>query len=196
MVKSLGYDVVTSDADSADLGAVIAQERPDVALIGIGENSDRALQLIAAIVRGAFCPVIAVLETYDAEWLDDAAQRGVYAYIVDTRLEEFRSAIGIALQRFDEFQTAQGAFDRPNADIRREDGQARARERNALELYDGVYQELVIARLALDLELPTKSREALLSALESAAAIINRSVSDLRKDGVPLSELIKDAAPA
>ena len=63
-------------------------------------------ELITEIVRGAFCPVIALLRGYDAEWIDEAAKRGVYAYIVDTRPEELQSAIEITLRRFAELQDA------------------------------------------------------------------------------------------
>ena len=68
-------------------------------------------------MRGAFCPVIALLRGYDADWIDEAAKRGVYAYIVDTRPEELQSAIEITLRRFAELQDAQGAFERRNAEI-------------------------------------------------------------------------------
>lgn len=40
-----------------------------------------------------------------------------------------------------------------------------------------------------------ESREALLGALENARSIVSRSLDDLRSEGVPLEELIGDAAP-
>ena len=62
--------------------------RPDVALVGLGTDSDHALGLISAIVREAFCPVIALIPVYDAPWIEEAARRGIFAYIVDARPEE------------------------------------------------------------------------------------------------------------
>jgi response regulator NasT len=195
VVSGLGHEVIAQEIHVADVGAVTARERPDVALVGLGESSDHALELITEIVRGAFCPVIALLETYDAPWIDLAAERGVYAYIVDTRPEELQSAIDITLRRFAEFQDVQGAFERRNAELLRENELTLTRRRHVLELHDGVVQGLAVAQLALDLDRREESREALLSALENTRAIVSRSLEDLRSEGVPLAELIGDAAP-
>jgi AmiR/NasT family two-component response regulator len=195
VVRDLGHEVIAQEIHVADVGAVTARERPDVALVGLGESSEHALELITEIVRGAFCPVIALLETYDAEWVDRAAQRGVYAYIVDSRPEELQSAIDITLRRFAEFQNLNGAFERRNAELLRKTELTLTRRRHVLELHDGVVQGLAVAQLALDLDRRDESREALLGALENARAIVSRSLDDLRSEGVPLEELIGDAAP-
>jgi len=194
VVGGLGHDVIAREIDVTEVGGVTARERPDVALVGLGESSDHALELITEIVRGAFCPVIALLEAYDAAWVDQAAQRGVYAYIVDTRPEELQSAIDITLRRFAEFQAVQGAFERRNAEMIRESELTVSRRRNVLELYDGVVQELAVAHLALELEKPEESREAMLGALENARAIVGRSLDELHGAGVSVDQLIKDAA--
>ena len=195
VVRELGHEVIAQEIHVSDVGAVTARERPDVALVGLGTSSEHALELITEIVRGAFCPVIALLADYDAEWVDQAAQRGVYAYIVDTRPEELQSAIDITLRRFAEFQNVQGAFERRNAEILRDSELTLVRRRHVLELHDGVVQELAVAHLALELDRRDQSREALLGALENARAIVSRSVDDLRSEGVPLEQLISDAAP-
>lgn len=195
VVRELGHEVIAQEIHVSDVGAVTARERPDVALVGLGVSSEHALELITEIVRGAFCPVIALLADYDAEWVDQAAQRGVYAYIVDTRPEELQSAIDITLRRFAEFQNVQGAFERRNAEILRDSELTLVRRRHVLELHDGVVQELAVAHLALELDRRDQSREALLGALENARAIVSRSVDDLRSEGLPLEELIGDAAP-
>jgi AmiR/NasT family two-component response regulator len=195
VVGGLGHDVIAREIDVSEVGAVTARERPDVALVGLGESSDHALALITEIVRGAFCPVIALLESYDAEWVDEAAQRGVYAYIVDTRPEELQSAIDITLRRFSEFQSVQGAFERRTAEALRETQLTQSRRRNVLELYDGVVQELAVAHLALELERTDESREAMLGALENAQAIVGRSMDELQDEGISVEQLIKDAAP-
>jgi AmiR/NasT family two-component response regulator len=194
VVGGLGHDVIAREIDVSEVGAVTARERPDVALVGLGESSDHALELITEIVRGAFCPVIALLEAYDADWVDQAAQRGVYAYIVDTRPEELQSAIDITLRRFSEFQTVQGAFERRTAEVLRETALTQSRQRNVLELYDGVVQELAVAHLALELERTDESREAMLGALENARAIVGRSLDELQSEGISVEQLIKDAA--
>jgi len=196
VVNALGHNVIAREIHVSEVGAVTARERPDVALVGLGESSDHALELITEIVRGAFCPVIALLETYDADWVDLAAQRGVYAYIVDTRPEELQSAIDITLRRFGELQAVQGAFERRDAEVLRETEQTLARRRDVLELYDGVVQGLSVAHLALELDRRDESRDALLEALENARAIVSRALDDLRGEGLAIEQLIKDAAPA
>jgi AmiR/NasT family two-component response regulator len=195
VVGDLGHNVIAREIDVSEVGAVTARERPDVALVGLGESSDHALELITEIVRGAFCPVIALLETYDAAWVDHAAQRGVYAYIVDTRPEELQSAIDITLRRFAEFQAIQGAFQRRNAEALRESELTLSRRRQVLELYDGVVQELAVAHLALELERPDESRNAMLGALENAREIVGRSLGELQSEGVSIEQLVRDSAP-
>jgi response regulator NasT len=196
VVGGLGHEVIAREIHVEEVAQVTARERPDVALVGLGESSEHALALISEIVRGAFCPVVALMEAFDGDWIDKAAERGVYAYIVDSRPEELQSAIDITLRRFAEFQSLQGAFELRTADSLREAGALRLRQRQVLELHDGIIQGLSVAHLALELDRRDESREALLEALENARAIVSRAIEELRNEGVPLEQLIRDAAPA
>ena len=196
VVAELGHEVIAREIHVSDVAAVTARERPDVALVGLGESPEHALQLISEIVAEAFCPVIALLDAYDGAWVNEAAARGVFAYIVDSRPEELQSAIDITLRRFVEFQRLQGAFDRRNAEVAREHERAQAQQRHVLELHDGVVQALSVAHLALELDRSDESRDALLLALENTRAIVSRSLDELGRQGVPLQELIRDAAPS
>jgi two-component system, response regulator / RNA-binding antiterminator len=195
VVTGLGHEVIASEIHVSEVAAVTARDRPDVALVGLGKSSEHALQLITEIVRGAFCPVIALLRGYDAEWIDEAAKRGVYAYIVDTRPEELQSAIEITLRRFAELQDLQGAFELRNAEILEDAAAKLARRRRVLELHEGVVQALTVAQLALDLDRPEESREAVLVGLENARDIVSRAMEELGSEGVPLEQMIRDAAP-
>ena len=195
VVTSLGHHVIASETRVGDVAAATARLRPDVALVGLGANSEHALEMIGEIVRGAYCPVIALLWEYDAEWISEAAERGVYAYVVDTRPEELQSAIDITLRRYVEFQEMQGAFERSNAELAREAQQAVAKRKQMLELHEGVVQGLAVSQLELDLDQIEASREALVAAFEKARAIVSRSLEDLRGDEVPLAELLGDTAP-
>ena len=196
VVTGLGHEVIAREIHVSDVAAVTARERPDVALVGLGESADHALKLISEIVSESFCPVIALLESYDGDWVNEAAARGVFAYIVDSRPEELQSAIDITLRRFGEFQALQGAFDRRNAETLREAERTNAQERQVLELHDGVVQSLSVAHLALELDRREESREALLKALENTRAIVSKSLDELRRQGVPLQDLIRDSAPS
>jgi response regulator NasT len=54
-VGGLGHEVIASEISVKDVGAVTAREHPDVALVGLGLDSDQALDLISEIVREASC---------------------------------------------------------------------------------------------------------------------------------------------
>ena len=112
VVIGLGHDVIAREIYVKEVGPVTARERPDVALVGLGESSVHALELISEIVREASCPVIAILHADDPVYVREAAKRGVFAYIIDGTPEELQSAIDITLQRFAEYQSLQGAFGR------------------------------------------------------------------------------------
>jgi AmiR/NasT family two-component response regulator len=99
LVSGLGHTVVAGTTHVAEVGALTSREHPDVALVGLGSSSGHALELIERIVQEADCPVIAVLEGRDAGFVDEAAKRGVFAYIVDGSPEELQSALDITLRR-------------------------------------------------------------------------------------------------
>lgn len=196
VVTGLGHDVIAREIHVSDVAAVTARERPDVALVGLGASAEHALHLISEIVSEAFCPVIALLETYDGDWVNEAAARGVFAYIVDSRPEELQSAIDITLRRFGEYQHLQGAFDRRNADSLRESERIQTQQRQVLELHDGVVQALSVAHLALELDRNDESRDALLLALENTRAVVSNTLDELGRQGVPLRDLIRESAGA
>ena len=112
LVAELGHAVIAGSTNVAEVGALTSNEHPDVALVGLGTSSTHALELIERIVREADCPVIAVLEGHDPAFVDEAAKRGVFAYIVDGSPAELQSALDITLRRFAEYHNLQGAFGR------------------------------------------------------------------------------------
>jgi AmiR/NasT family two-component response regulator len=111
-VASLGHAAVARDVTLDEVSAVTAEERPDVALVGIGEDSEHALDLIGKIVHEATCPVIALIDSPDPEFVREASKRGVFAYITDRPGEDWQSAIDIGLRRFAEFRDLESAFGR------------------------------------------------------------------------------------
>jgi AmiR/NasT family two-component response regulator len=112
VVAGLGHEVIAREIYVKEVGPSTARERPDVALVGLGLSSEHALELISEIVREAACPVIALLEAKDPAYVNEAAKRGVFAYIVDGDAQELQSALEITLRRFAEYQSLQGAFGR------------------------------------------------------------------------------------
>jgi len=112
VVAALGHEVIAREVDVADVGAVTARERPDVALVGLGASSQHALDMIDKIVHEAACPVIALLHAPDPAFVKEASMRGVFAHISDDDVEDWQSSIDIVLRRFAEYQDLRGAFGR------------------------------------------------------------------------------------
>lgn len=112
IVVSLGHEVIARSIEVTEVAAVTSRERPDVALVGLGDSSNHALELIGEIVRQAACPVIALLETDDHAFVTEAAKRGVFAYITSAEADQLQDSLAIVLRRFAEFQNLEGAFGR------------------------------------------------------------------------------------
>ncbi len=112
VVIALGHEVIAREIEVRDVGPVTRRERPDVALVGLGDSSAHALELIDRIVREAACPVIALLHAPDPAFVQEASKRGVFAHISDHDVEDWQSSIDIVLRRFAEYQDLQGAFGR------------------------------------------------------------------------------------
>jgi response regulator NasT len=112
-VTSLGHEVVGEGASLDTVGQATAAVLPDVALVIVGENSDKALDLIRRIVHEAACPVIAILDVQDRRFVDRAARLGIFSYIAHASdLQEMQSSMDISLQRFAEYHALEGAFGR------------------------------------------------------------------------------------
>jgi AmiR/NasT family two-component response regulator len=116
IVAALGHEVIAREIDVDEVGPVTARERPDVALVGLGESSQHALVLIEKIVQEAFCPVILLIHEPNPGFVREASRRGIFAYITDGEdsedAHEWQSSIDIVLRRFSEYQNLQGAFGR------------------------------------------------------------------------------------
>jgi response regulator NasT len=112
MVAQLGHEVIAREIDVMDVGVVTARERPDVALVGLGKSSKHALALIDKIVQEAACPVVLLIHAPDPAFVKEASKRGIFAYITDSDVEDWQSAIDIVLRRFTEYHDLEGAFGR------------------------------------------------------------------------------------
>jgi AmiR/NasT family two-component response regulator len=112
-VVSLGHEIVGKGSTLETVGEATAAELPDVALVIVGERSDRVLDLIRTIVHEAACPVIAILDVQDRSFIDRAARLGIFSYIAHAGdLQEMQSSMDISLQRFAEYHALEGAFGR------------------------------------------------------------------------------------
>ena len=127
IVSGLGHEVISRELEVTDVAAATEREHPDLAFVGLGISGEHALDMISEIVREASCPVIALLESDDPIWVNEAAKRGIFAYIVDGRAEEMQSTIDITLRRYAEYSNLEGAFAR-RAVIERAKGIMMARQ--------------------------------------------------------------------
>jgi response regulator NasT len=114
LVTKLGHQVIERSIGIIDVGRATIEARPDVAIVIVGPDSElQALQSIDRIVKEATCPVIAILDVQDREFINEAAKRGIFAYIADgDDPEELQSSIDIVLRRFAEYHNLEGAFGR------------------------------------------------------------------------------------
>lgn len=112
LVAAIGHQVIARILEVTEVAAATAEALPDVALVSLGESSEHALELISQIVEQAACPVIAILETKDREFVNEAAKRGIFAYVTDDDPDELQAAVDIVLRRFAEFHRLEGALGR------------------------------------------------------------------------------------
>jgi response regulator NasT len=112
VVTGLGHTIVAAAVDLDEIGPVTRRELPDVALVGVGESSEHALELITKIVHEAACPVIAVIHESNPDFVNEAAKRGIFAYITDDDPQALQSTLEIVLRRFAEYHNLEGAFAR------------------------------------------------------------------------------------
>src|ERR1044072_1002832 len=112
LVAAMGHHVIARSLEVSEVAAATAEAMPDVGLVGVGESSEHALNLISHIVHEAACPVIAILESKDAAFVNEAAKRGIFAYVTDGDPEELQGAVDIVLRRFAEFHRLEGALGR------------------------------------------------------------------------------------
>ena len=112
IVLELGHVVVARETVVSRVGEATRRERPDVALVEVDRSQAHALELISQIVKEAACPVIAMIDAEDPDFVREAAQRGVFAYIANGENDELQSSLEIVLRRFREYQNLEGAFGR------------------------------------------------------------------------------------
>lgn len=112
VVTSLGHAVIAQATDVSAVAALTTAELPDVAIVCVDESSEHALSLIDRITHESDCPVIALLDLEDREFINQAARLGIFAYIVNGHADQLQSAFDIVLCRFTEYHNLEGAFAR------------------------------------------------------------------------------------
>jgi two-component system, response regulator PdtaR len=113
IVEGLGHQVIARETTVETVAKTSRDELPDVALVGLGGDPEHALAMISNVVKEAAAPVIAVLDFDDPDYVNEAAKRGVFAYVTaDGDPRDLQAALDITLRRFAEFHNLEGAFGR------------------------------------------------------------------------------------
>jgi response regulator NasT len=111
-VAELGHDVVSRQKDPGEVAAAVLSQEPDVALVGLHQDREHALELIGEIADESTCPVIALVDEEDPEFVAKAADRGVFATASVQDHQALTSALAVALTRFSDYERLATAFDR------------------------------------------------------------------------------------
>jgi AmiR/NasT family two-component response regulator len=112
ILLELGHSVVARETDVSQVGKVTRREHPDVAFVEVDRSKEHALELISQIVEESACPVITLIDGEDPEFVREAAERGVFAYVANAELDELQSSLEIVLRRFREYENLERAFGR------------------------------------------------------------------------------------
>jgi AmiR/NasT family two-component response regulator len=115
----LGHHVTARAVAVAEVTAQIKENEPDVALVKLHDDDEHALELIEEIVQDSACPVIALLEVAEPDFISRAADKGIYAYVQPVTAEKVQGALEVAIRRHadverlnEEVDQLEGALDR------------------------------------------------------------------------------------
>jgi AmiR/NasT family two-component response regulator len=111
-VEDLGHEVCAHEVDISKVGRATVEKRPDLAIVALHEDTDHALELITEIIDEATCPVLVLADDASRDFVANAAERGVFAYLDSTAETELQGGIDVALQRYRQYRKLLAAFGR------------------------------------------------------------------------------------
>jgi AmiR/NasT family two-component response regulator len=99
LLHRLGHEVCARAVGVQEVSQQIDEDEPEVALVKLHDDDDHALDLIDELVAEAACPVIALMEVPETDFISRAAERGIYAYVQPVTAETVQGALEVALRR-------------------------------------------------------------------------------------------------
>jgi AmiR/NasT family two-component response regulator len=99
-VRELGHKPTEIAVDLREAAEAIARDDPDLAIVVVYRDDGHALDLIEEINAYSTGPVIALLDREDAEFVAEAADRGIFAYARQETTESIQAAIEVAMRRW------------------------------------------------------------------------------------------------
>jgi AmiR/NasT family two-component response regulator len=113
VAEKIGQDVVAREVDVAVVAQRARELLPDVAIVGLHDHhTEHAIAMIEEIVGEGICPVVAVFEGSEPEFVANAARSGIFAYVNTLDPDALRGAFDIALRRFGQKEELEGALAR------------------------------------------------------------------------------------
>jgi AmiR/NasT family two-component response regulator len=104
VASSLGHDVVAVEVAVSESARAIREQTPELAIVGLHEDEQHALELVNELVEEAICPVIVQSNGDDPDFAARAAERGVFGFTTPIEADALQTAIEIAVRRFEELE--------------------------------------------------------------------------------------------
>jgi response regulator NasT len=108
LLQRLGHEVSARAVGVNEVAREIDDDEPDVALVKLHDDDEHALELIDEIVDEARCPVIALMEVPEPDFITRAAKRGIFAYVQPVTAETVQGALEVALRRHADLERLSG----------------------------------------------------------------------------------------
>ena len=102
VARRLGHDVVAVEVAVSAAARAIRGQSPELAIVGLHEDEEHALDLVEQIVEEAICPVIVQSQRDDPEFAARAAERGAFGVTAPVEPEALQATIEVAVRRFEE----------------------------------------------------------------------------------------------
>jgi AmiR/NasT family two-component response regulator len=119
LLGRLGHDVTSRAVSVSEAADLIAAEDPDVSLVRLHHDDEHALSLIEELAASASGPVIAVLDDADADFISEAAKRGISAFAQPVDEASVQAAIELAMRRHAESEALSEKVDQLETAIER-----------------------------------------------------------------------------
>lgn len=118
LVQRLGHEVVGVAQNGAEAYAVVCETKPDVAILDIRMSDGDGIQAARDILETCPTPIIFLTGYSEPELVDQAAEAGVYAYLVKpVRIAELNTNISVVQKRFAEIRDRQAELERVKIDL-------------------------------------------------------------------------------
>jgi AmiR/NasT family two-component response regulator len=104
ILRSLGHEVVARATSADAAAAAISEDDPQVAMVKLHSDDEHALDLIEEMTDVGGCPVIALLDKEDPDFVARAAEIGIIAYAQPVDAESMKSSLEVAVRRFAELK--------------------------------------------------------------------------------------------